>query len=197
MNDTAINYQQLLTETLQKQMVILGPTITLAKAKHVTGLHITADGRVTGIDGNPQEVSIKLLEQFRELSPLMVKKTMKPLLNAIISSYPKAAQPQIPQETKSEEAEKPQQSLLSPASPLPSESKTEEEKNQESKPDEYTAATPTEDAKPILISADDAKPEEHEEKTEDKPEKTSEENHESAPSQPAGGEARDGRPTAV
>lgn len=90
MNDTAIDYQKLLTESLQNQIVILGPTITLAKARHVAGLHVENDGRVTSIDGNPQEVSIKLLEQFRELSPLMVKKTMKPLLSAIISSYPTA-----------------------------------------------------------------------------------------------------------
>jgi hypothetical protein len=94
-NDSANDYQQLLTETLQKQMVILGPTITLAKARQVAGLHVTDDGRVTSIEGNPQEVSIKLLEQFRELSPLMVKKTMRPLLNAIISSYPRMPEPQM------------------------------------------------------------------------------------------------------
>ncbi len=92
MSDTALNYQQLLTETLQSQMVILGPTITLAKAKNIPGLHVENDGRVTAIDGNPQEVSIKLLEQFRELSPLMVKKTMRPLLNAILTAYPKSEQ---------------------------------------------------------------------------------------------------------
>ncbi len=90
MSDSALNYQQLLTDTLQSQMVILGPAITLAKAKNVSGLHVNNEGRVTGIDGNPQEVSIKLLEQFRELSPLMVKKTMRPLLNAIITAYPTA-----------------------------------------------------------------------------------------------------------
>lgn len=107
MNDTAIDYQKLLTDTLQKQMVILGPTITLAKARHVAGLNIADDGRVISIEGHPQEVSIKLLEQFRELSPLMVKKTMKPLLNAIISSYPTAPVQHTPVEEadKSEENE--------------------------------------------------------------------------------------------
>lgn len=106
MNDSAINYQQLLTDTLQKQIIILGSTITLAKARHVQGLHCTDDGKVTSIEGNPQEVSIKLLEQFRELSPLMAKKTMRPLLNAIISSYPKAAPAHeaIPTEEKTTEA---------------------------------------------------------------------------------------------
>lgn len=93
MNDTATNYQQLLTEALQKQMVILGPNLALTKARHVQGLTVSDDGHVTAIDGNPQEVSIKLLEQFRELSPIMVKKTMKPLLDAIIASYPKTPMP--------------------------------------------------------------------------------------------------------
>ncbi len=100
MSDTALNYQQLLTETLQSQMVILGPAITLAKAKNVPGLHVNNDGRVTEIDGNPQEVSIKLLEQFRELSPLMVKKTMRPLLNAILTAYPTMDTNQTPATTE-------------------------------------------------------------------------------------------------
>lgn len=111
MNDSAINYQQLLTDTLQKQIIILGPTITLAKARHVPGLHITEDGRVSAIEGNPQEVSIKLLEQFRELSPLMVKKTMRPLLEAIIASYPKTTpvQADAPTEEKHQDQQKPSQ----------------------------------------------------------------------------------------
>jgi hypothetical protein len=142
MNDSAVNYQQLLTETLQKQMVILGPTITLSKARHVDGLHFTDDGRVTGIDGNPQEISIKLLEQFRELSPLMVKKTMRPLLNAIISSYPTMPEPQMGHavETKSEEqSEKksddlPQQHEASEKPNEPVQTKPQEENHQPTSP---------------------------------------------------------------
>lgn len=128
MNDSVINYQQLLTDTLQKQIIILGPSITLAKARHVQGLHITDDGRVSSIEGNPQEISIKLLEQFRELSPLMVKKTMRPLLNAIISSYPKMSETHTeptaemkkeetkvdPPEEHKEEPEKEEQNNLKP-----------------------------------------------------------------------------------
>ncbi len=88
-------------------MVILGSTITLAKAKHVNGLSVADDGRVTSIDGNPQKVSIKLLEEFRELSPLMVKKTMKPLLNAILTSYAKPGDTQLVAEQKPETAQQP------------------------------------------------------------------------------------------
>lgn len=125
MNDSAINYQQLLSDTLQKQIIILGPTITLAKARHVQGLHFTDDGRVTGIDGNPQEVSIKLLEQFRELSPLMVKKTMRPLLDAIISSYPKAA----PIHADAPTEEKPSESTDSTPQTQPTDTPNPEQKN--------------------------------------------------------------------
>jgi hypothetical protein len=135
MNDTAIDYQKLLTETLQKQMVILGSAITLAKARHVTGLHISDDGRVTGIDGNPQEVSIKLLEQFRELSPLMVKKTMKPLLNAIISSYPKTSpapeQTDVHAASDAKEAEDKEVNAPSDTKPAESAAPHSEEKHEE------------------------------------------------------------------
>jgi hypothetical protein len=93
MNNAAQDYQKLLTEVLQKQIIILGPEITLLKARNVQGLNVADDGHVTSISGDPKETAIKLLEQFRELSPLLVKKTMNQLLSAIISSYPSQAVP--------------------------------------------------------------------------------------------------------
>lgn len=147
MNDSANDYKQLLTETLQKQMVILGPVITLAKARHVTGLTISDDGRVTAIDGNPQQVSINLLEQFRELSPLMVKKTMKPLLNTIIASYPTVQEAKPIDEDKKDEEKKEDKheekkpfGLSSPAQTQPKEEPKHEEAKEE-KP-ETPAAQP-------------------------------------------------------
>lgn len=137
MNETANDYKQLLTETLQKQMVILGPVITLAKARHVAGLSVSDDGRVTAIEGNPQQVSINLLEQFRELSPLMVKKTMKPLLNTIIASYPTVPDAKPADEEKKDEDKKenkPEEKKpfgLSPQSI--NEAKDDEQKHEESK----------------------------------------------------------------
>ncbi len=91
MNETATDYKKLLTDVLQKQMIILGPTIVLAKARHVDGLDVTDDGQVKGIKGDPHATSIRLLEEFRELSPLLVKKTMKPLLSVVLASYPQQA----------------------------------------------------------------------------------------------------------
>ena len=74
------DHQKLLTEVIKKQIVILGPDITLAKARNVAGLTVADDGTVTAITGDPKEVTQKLVDQFMELSGLIVKKTMEPLL---------------------------------------------------------------------------------------------------------------------
>jgi hypothetical protein len=83
MSDTVQDAQKLLTDTIRKQMTILGPQITLLKAHNVTGLTIKNDGSVTAVSGNPGEVITRFLEQFRDLSSPLVKKTMKPLLSAV------------------------------------------------------------------------------------------------------------------
>jgi hypothetical protein len=81
---TEQEYQKLLTEVIRKQIVILGPSITLAKARNVQGLTVADDGTVTSLNGNPQLLTQQLIEQFMELSGLIVKKTMEPLL----TNYP-------------------------------------------------------------------------------------------------------------
>ncbi len=77
-------YQKLLTEVIKKQILVLGPNISLAKARNVKGLTISEDGTVTAISGNPQELVQQLIDQFMELSSLIVKKTIEPIL----ASYP-------------------------------------------------------------------------------------------------------------
>jgi len=74
------DYKQLLTQVIKKQIVILGPDITLAKARNVAGLVVADDGSVTDISGAPQEITQKLIDQFVQLSGEIVKKTMEPLL---------------------------------------------------------------------------------------------------------------------
>lgn len=81
------DYKKLLTEVIQKQMVILGPGITLTKARNVKGLVVAEDGTVTDIQGPPQALIQGLIDQFVQLSGLIVKKTMEPLL----SVYPDGA----------------------------------------------------------------------------------------------------------
>lgn len=90
------DYKKVLTDVIKKQIVILGPQITLAKARNVKGLTITDDGTVTVMQGSPQELIQDLINQFVQLSGEIVKKTMEPLL----SVYPdgvKAANPEGPQ----------------------------------------------------------------------------------------------------
>ena len=74
------DYQKLLSEVIKKQIAILGPNITLRRARKVQGLIVADDGTVTDVIGNPQVLIKNLIDQFVELSGLIVKKTMEPLL---------------------------------------------------------------------------------------------------------------------
>lgn len=80
MQPTDGDHKKLLTEVIKKQIVILGPDITLVKARNVKGLTVADDGTVTELTGNHQEITQQLIDQFMELSGLIVKKTMEPLL---------------------------------------------------------------------------------------------------------------------
>jgi len=84
MDTSQADYQNLLTELIKKQIVILGPDIAVLKARNVSGLTVSDDGTVTQINGNPQELLNQLVEQYMALSGLIVKKAMEPLL----SKYP-------------------------------------------------------------------------------------------------------------
>ena len=78
-NNTA-SYQTLITQLIQKQSSILGPDITMAKVKHVSGLTVDQNGQVTQIQGDPAEVLKQLINQFVELSGLIVKQTMESIV---------------------------------------------------------------------------------------------------------------------
>lgn len=96
--ETQDDYKKLLTQVIQKQMVILGPTITLAKARNVKGLTIADDGTVVNMEGQPQALIQGLIDQFVQLSGLIVKKTMEPLLSVYPdgTSTPTVTQPVKP-----------------------------------------------------------------------------------------------------
>lgn len=87
------DYKKLLTEVIQKQMIILGPSISLAKARNVKGLIVADDGNVTDIQGPPQALIQGLIDQFVQLSGLIVKKTMEPLLSVYPDGAMNHAQP--------------------------------------------------------------------------------------------------------
>jgi hypothetical protein len=99
MPDTAQaqDYQKLLSDVLQKQITILGRQITLLKARKVAGLKVNDDGHVTEITGDPKEIINQLLQEFRELSSPLVKKTMQPLLQIVIPADTNASVDQTSQ----------------------------------------------------------------------------------------------------
>ncbi|HYV33218.1 MAG TPA: hypothetical protein VE973_00005 [Candidatus Limnocylindria bacterium] len=73
-------YQKLLTELIQKQMVIFGPNIALDKAKKVPGLTIDNNGSVLSISGEPQMVLKNVAAEYESLSPQIAKMTLGSLL---------------------------------------------------------------------------------------------------------------------
>ena len=81
-NDT--DYKTIFTELIRKQMLVLGPDITLAKVKNVQGITVDNGGVVQSITGDPQQLLQQLINQFVELSGMIVKKTME----SILTSYP-------------------------------------------------------------------------------------------------------------
>lgn len=99
MLDSAQDYKQLLTRVIKNQIIILGPTITLAKARKVKGLNISDDGTVISISQQPEEITKQLIKQFTELSSIIAKKTIQPLMQ-------QANTPLSPQEEKSIKVER-------------------------------------------------------------------------------------------
>ena len=94
--DTAQDYKKLLTEAIQKYMVILGPQITMMKVRNITGMTVSSEGIVTALSDSPQNVVTHFLEQFRDLSAPLVKKSMKPLLSLIGTSAQEASSQTTP-----------------------------------------------------------------------------------------------------
>ena len=78
------NYLNLMSDIIKKQIVILGPQIALLKARNVPGLQVSDSGDVSGLEGDPQMILQKLIDEYVSLSGLIVKKAMEPLL----SKYP-------------------------------------------------------------------------------------------------------------
>jgi hypothetical protein len=97
MSDTAQLYQKLLNDAIRKQMTILGPQITLMKVRNVQGLTVTDAGAVATLANNPEDVATNFLEEFRDLSSPLVKKTMQPLLSALGPTLAQASEQQKPE----------------------------------------------------------------------------------------------------
>ena len=77
-------YAAHISEIIKKQTVILGPEIAILKARSVPGLMVDNDGKVTGVGDNPKETLQNLVDQYVELSGLIVKNA----LGSIFAKYP-------------------------------------------------------------------------------------------------------------
>lgn len=77
-------YRKMLTDLIQKQMVVLGPNIALDKARKIPGLKVTDDGTVLDMDGNPQLVLKGVANEYMTLSGQIAQMT----LNTLLEKYP-------------------------------------------------------------------------------------------------------------
>lgn len=84
MEPTKEDYKSMLTEIIQKQIVILGPQIAVLKARNVSGLVVSDDGQVTEITGSEQQVLQELIDEYVSLSGAIVKNAV----NSIFKKYP-------------------------------------------------------------------------------------------------------------
>lgn len=82
--DEKEQYTALISEIIKKQSLILGPEIAVLKARSVPGLMVDNDGKVTGVGDNPKETLQRLVDQYVELSGLIVKNA----LGSIFAKYP-------------------------------------------------------------------------------------------------------------
>lgn len=81
---TPEQYKVLFTEIIKKQIVILGPDISVLKARNIKELTVENDGTVTVVSGDPQQVLQKLIDEYVSLSGLIVKN----IVGTIMSKYP-------------------------------------------------------------------------------------------------------------
>lgn len=84
MEPTIDDYKQILTEIIQKQIVILGPQIAVLKARNVPGMTISDDGKVIEVKGVEQVILQKLIDEYVALSGEIVKNAV----NSIFEKYP-------------------------------------------------------------------------------------------------------------
>jgi hypothetical protein len=79
-----VEYGKMLTDLIQKQMVVLGPNIALDKARKVAGLKVGDDGTVLEVSGDPQMVLKGVANEYMQLSGQIAQMT----LNSLLEKYP-------------------------------------------------------------------------------------------------------------
>ena len=71
--------ENILTELIQKQMLVLGPNIALDTARKVAGLKIADDGKVLTLSGDFEFVAKALVHEYVLLSESVTHKTLESL----------------------------------------------------------------------------------------------------------------------
>lgn len=82
--DPKLQYQNVLTDLIKRQMVMLGPNVALGQARKVEGLVVDEDGTVTAITQDPQQVLSQVAKQYIALSGQIAQMT----LDSIVTKYP-------------------------------------------------------------------------------------------------------------
>ncbi|NLE07397.1 MAG: hypothetical protein GX627_02190 [Parcubacteria group bacterium] len=84
MESNNVDYKQIITEIIKKQIVILGPQIAILKARGVEGLKVSDEGEVISVEGPGQIILQKLIDEYVLLSGEIVKNAV----NSIFEKYP-------------------------------------------------------------------------------------------------------------
>lgn len=84
MTGTDDRHQQLMSEIIAKQAIILGPEIAVLKARSVAGLKVDDGGMVISYQGDPEEVIKQLIDEYVNLSGAIVKSA----LNSVFAKFP-------------------------------------------------------------------------------------------------------------
>lgn len=82
--DTVSQYKNIITDLIQKQMVMLGPNVALGQVRKVEGLKVSDEGVVIELSGDPQAVLSLVASQYMALSGAIAKMT----LESVIAKYP-------------------------------------------------------------------------------------------------------------
>lgn len=88
--DNKQEFISLFNEIIQRQTVVLGPDIAVIIGKKVEGLVFSEEGKVTDFTGDPQQILQSLINGYVNLSGLIVRKTIEPLLEKHPSAAAKA-----------------------------------------------------------------------------------------------------------
>lgn len=74
------DYQNLLSDLVKKQMVMLGPAVAISNARKVSSITVSDEGNVTAISGDPQASLQALATAYMSLSGQIAQATLASLL---------------------------------------------------------------------------------------------------------------------